>query len=308
MDALMFILAVALVGASARLAVRGVVVPRLRLKTHLREISDYGFATHYEDVDVALRERLRGGLRSAARRLGHWMAASIPSLSPLSRSKLNAAGYFNAEPDLVHGYRALAAIGLPLFFLALFVLSGKAGALAVLVVVIMALAGWMGPSAYVNRRGASRLAEIDHSLPEVIDLLIATVEAGMGFVAALGLVAERFHGPLGDELRLTIRQQSLGMSIATALEEMVGRCETPSVRAFARTAVRGESLGISIGPVLRELSVDQRSRHRMAAREKMQKAPIKLIFPLMFLIMPALFIVLFYPAFIGIKAAFHGVL
>jgi tight adherence protein C len=85
---------------------------------------------------------------------------------------------------------------------------------------------------------------------------------------------------------------------------MVERCDTPSVRAFVRTAARGESLGVSIGPVLRELSADQRRRHRMAAREKMQKAPVKMIFPLMFLIMPALMIVLFYPAVASLKSVF----
>jgi tight adherence protein C len=130
----------------------------------------------------------------------------------------------------------------------------------------------------------------------------------MGFTASLGLIADRFQGPLGEELRLTMRQQSLGMSITGALEEMVERCDTTSIRAFVRTATRGESLGMSIGPVLRELSADQRRRQRMAAREKMQKAPVKLIFPLMFLIMPALMIVLFYPAAYGIKNALGGIL
>ena len=93
-----------------------------------------------------------------------------------------------------------------------------------------------------------------------------------------------------------MKQQSLGMSIHQALEDMAERCHTPSVRPFVRTAGRGESLGVSIGPVLRELSSDQRRRRRQAAREKMQKAPVKMIFPLMFLIMPALMIVLMYPA------------
>ena len=91
-----------------------------------------------------------------------------------------------------------------------------------------------------------------------------------------------------------------------ALDDMVGRCETPSVRAFVRTASRGESLGVSIGPVLRELSSDQRRRRRQAAREKMQKAPIKMLFPLMFLIFPALMIVLMYPAAYSISKNLGG--
>jgi hypothetical protein len=302
MVALSLLVGIVLVGVSARLLTRAILVPRLQLKSHLREISDYGFETNYQDTDVPVATRLRGLLIALARRTGRFLSINVPTLKPLSTSELNAAGFYEAEPYVVHGLRAFAAVGLPLLFaVLLFGAAGKVSFLSVLVVLIMLLAGWMGPSAYIRRRGSSRLEEIDHKLPELIDLLIATVEAGMGFSASMQLVAERFSGPLGEELRLTMQQQSLGMSIQAALEEMIERCDTPSVRAFARTASRGESLGVSIGPVLRELSQDQRRRHRMLAREKMQKAPVKMIFPLVFLVMPALMIVIFYPAIYGIK-------
>ncbi len=159
-----------------------------------------------------------------------------------------------------------------------------------------ALAGWQLPAFVIRKRGSARLDDIERQLPELIDLLIATVEAGMGFSASLGLVSEKMTGALGDELRLTMKQQSLGISIQKALDDMVERADCASVRAFVRTASRGETLGVSVGPVLRELSADERRRRRQAAREKMQKAPIKMIFPLMFLIFPALMIVLMYPA------------
>jgi hypothetical protein len=307
MTVILFIIGITLIGISARLVARGALASRLRLKSHLREIGDYGFETNFEEVDVPLVQRLRRGFRNSARRLGTWLIANVPTLTPLSTGELNAAGYYDGEIEVLHGYRAYAAIGLPVVTLALFIAAGKLGAIELLLVLVLMLAGWIGPSAYVRRRGASRLYEIDRRLPELIDLLIATVEAGMGFSASLGLVADRFHGPLGEELRLTMQQQTLGMSIGGALDEMVERCDTPSIRAFVRTATRGESLGVSIGPVLRELSTDQRRRHRMAAREKMQKAPVKLIFPLMFLIMPALMIVLFYPAAYGIKQSLGGI-
>jgi tight adherence protein C len=158
----------------------------------------------------------------------------------------------------------------------------------------------------VRKRGGSRLAEVDTRLPELIDLLIAMVEAGMGFTASLGMVADRFDGAIGEELKLTMSRQSLGLSIQQALEEMAERCDTPAVRAFVRTAARGETLGVSIGPVLRELSGDQRRRHRMAAREKMQKAPIKMIFPLIFLVFPALMIVLLFPAVYSVSHNLSG--
>ena len=104
-----------------------------------------------------------------------------------------------------------------------------------------------------------------------------------------------------------MQEQTLGMSMQTAMDAMAQRCDTPSVKAFIRTASRGETLGVSIGPVLRELSRDQRRRRRQAAREKMQKAPIKMIFPLMFLIFPALMIVLMYPAAYSVSQSFSGI-
>jgi tight adherence protein C len=156
--------------------------------------------------------------------------------------------------------------------------------------------GWQLPAVLVRGRGRRRLDEIDKELPELIDLMIATVEAGLGFSGSLKLIADRLQGPLGDEVRLTISQQNLGITTSEALEDMLGRCDSLAMRAFVRTVVRGEAMGLSIAPILRELAVDMRRRRRQAAQERMHKAPVKILFPLMFLIMPALGIVLFYPA------------
>src|SRR5205807_209817 len=123
-----------------------------------------------------------------------------------------------------------------------------------------------GPSILINRRGRVRLEKIDRALPQLVDLLVATVEAGVAFGAALGTVAARFTGPLGDELRLTLQQQSLGVSTERALSGLAERCDTSYIRAFVRTVVRAESHGISIGPVMRHLSNDIRQRRRDAAR------------------------------------------
>jgi tight adherence protein C len=171
---------------------------------------------------------------------------------------------------------------------------------------VAAAIGWQLPSTAVRRRGRKRLEEIDAELPELIDLMIATVESGLAFGASLSLVADRLEGPLGAEVRMTGRQQNLGISTAQALEDMLERCDTPSMAAFVRTVVRGESMGLSIAPILRELTHDMRRRRRQAAQERMHKAPVKILFPLMFLIMPALFIVLFYPAAVSIMSGFKS--
>jgi tight adherence protein C len=296
MNFFLFAFGVVLVGVSGRLVARAVVIPRMRLKTHLREILDYGFESPAVDADLSSNERLKRSLRLTAVRVGGYAMRRFPSIKSLQANELAAAGFYDVTPEAVHGYRILGGLSFPLVIMLLLLASGHFSGVSILLVVGAGAGGCIMPSFLIRKRGAARMDDIDRALPELIDLLIATIEAGMGFAASLALLAERFHGPLGDELRLTMKQQTLGISIQRALADMGDRCQTPSVRAFVRTASRGETLGVSIGPVLRELSGEQRRRRRQAAREKMQKAPVKMIFPLMFLIMPALMVVLMYPA------------
>lgn len=307
MTTLLFVFGIGLVAVAGRLVAQAVNVPRLHLKAHLRDLEDYGFTTNLPELDRALSERLRTGLRKRATALGRWLMSRVPSLPVLDKSDLSAAGFYDISQELVHGYRAMLAIGLPGLIAALLIAGGKLSGLQLIMLLLLMLGGWQMPSFIIRKRGGARIDEVDRQLPELIDLLIATIEAGMGFAAALQLVAERMQGAIGEELRLTMRQQSLGMSMIEAMQAMAERCQSPSVSAFVRTASRGESLGVSIGPVLREVSSDQRRRRRMAAREKMQKAPIKMIFPVMFLIFPALFIVLMYPAVYAIMKNLSGV-
>ena len=283
-------------GVTARVTARAIVAPRLALKAHLREIMDYGFDSPMPEPELSFGERFKRGFRATSERIGRFMMRRVPAFKALGAGDLAAAGIYDVTPEAVHGYRVLGGISLPMLILLLLLPAGKLSGLDVLMMVFCGGAGCVLPSFVIRKRGKSRLDEIDRQLPELIDLLIATIEAGMGFTASLGLIADRLGGPLGAELRLTMKQQTLGMTIGRALEDMGERCQTPSLRSFVRTAGRGETLGVSIGPVLRELSADQRRRRRQAAREKMQKAPVKMIFPLMFLIMPALMIVLMFPA------------
>jgi Flp pilus assembly protein TadB len=302
----LFAVGVGLVGVSGRFFARAVVAPRLALKAHLREIRDYGFSPVYVEQDMSFGERFKRFLRRLAERIGRGLMSRFPTIPALSRSDLSAAGFYDIGPEAVHGYRVMAAFGIPTTLLLLMMASGKVSGLDLLTLLLSAVGGWQLPAFVIHKRGTSRLDDIERQLPEVIDLLIATIEAGMSFSAALAVVSERMRGAFGDELRLTIKQQSLGISITQALEDMVERCNAPSLRAFVRTASRGETMGVSIGPVLRDLSADERRRRRQAAREKMQRAPIKMLFPMMFLIMPALMIVLMYPAAYALMKTFSG--
>lgn len=305
MTFLLFAFGVFLVGYTVRLIVYAVVLPRIRISTHLRSVQGYGFESRVE-AGTSARARLSESISQLAERTGRSAIRQVPSLHPLTHSELAAAAIYDVSPEAVHGYRVFAAVSLPVVFLFLIASSGALSPITILLVVASGAAGWMLPAMIIHRRGQKRLYELDRSLPDLVDLLTATVEAGMGVGASMAMVANRFKGALGEELRLMIKQQSLGMSTAEALEDMGERCDVPSVRAFVRTITRGESMGVSIGPILRELAVDTRRRRRQSAREKMQKAPVKLLFPLMFLIFPALMLLLMFPAAYSLLHSLSG--
>jgi tight adherence protein C len=304
----LFAIGVTLVGVTGRLVAQAVVVPRLRLKRHLHEIRDYGFESRVSaGPELSSLERFKLAFRATAERTGGFMMRRFPTFKALDANELGAAGFYDVTPEAVHGYRVIATFTFPLLMLLLLLPAGKISGLDILMLLFTGAAGGVLPSFIIRKRGAARLDEVDRQLPELIDLLIATIEAGMSFSQSIALIAQRFGGALGDEMRMAMKQQRLGMSITQVLDEMGERCGTPAVRSFVRTASRGETLGASIGPIMRELSADQRRRRRMAAREKMQKAPVKMIFPLMFLIMPALFIVLMFPAAYALSTNLKGI-
>jgi tight adherence protein C len=127
------------------------------------------------------------------------------------------------------------------------------------------------------------------------------LEAGVAFPQALRLASERIEGPLGDELRLTIQEQALGLSTLESLENWLLRSDTASVRGFVRAMVQGDKLGVSIGQILRNQAIEVRARQRAMVEERAQKAPIKILFPLVFLIFPAMFVIIIAPALLQIN-------
>ena len=155
----------------------------------------------------------------------------------------------------------------------------------------MIVMGWYLPYVRVQRRARLRLEQIDREVPELVDLLVTTVEGGVGFAAGLQLASRSIEGPLGQELRLALREQSLGLTPEEALRNLSLRVDSPATRAFTQALVQGESLGVSIGTILRDLASDMRKRRRQSAEERAQKTPTKILFPLIALILPAMFIV-----------------
>ena len=151
-----------------------------------------------------------------------------------------------------------------------------------------------------------RLERIDDSMPGLIDLLVTMVEAGVGFSGSLQLAANRMTGPLAEELRLAVHEQNMGLDTEDALANMAARADTPSMRSFVRSIIQGETLGVSIGKIMRDLALEMRKRRRQVAEERAQKAPTKMLFPLVLLIFPAMFVVILGPAAIQIMRSLAG--
>jgi tight adherence protein C len=293
---LLVILGLSLLGFATALAVRAVTSARVEASARVASIDAYGFASE-AGAEVSTTPGLHHAFDSVAAAVGAAVAPRLKSFSEAEvTNRLLGAGIHDTTAITFLGYRVMAGIGLPLAILLLALASGSASGLIVMTAVFAALAGWMGPMLVLRDRVERRRAQIEAALPELIDLLVLMVEAGLGFSGSIRIAAGWLRGPLGDELRLTLQEQNMGLSTSAALTNLLDRCETPSMRSFVRSILQGETLGVSIGAILRNLAIEMRKRRRHAAEERAQKAPIKMLFPLVFLIFPPIFIVLLYPA------------
>ena len=300
----LLLLGLLLFGAAAALAVRAVAMSRVGAAGRLAQMNAYGIDRTGEQEGV--RPSLRGAVAALAERVGHVASNFIDVNEAPLRAELMSAGLYATTPVAFLGYRVLAAVFPPLFLVFVAAASGSSPFLVVFMTAFAVLFGWLGPRLVLRRLAQRRQAAIEFALPELIDLLVVTVEAGLAFSGSIKIAAERMHGPLGDELRLTLQEQRMGLSVNAALSNMLIRCDTQSMRSFIRSITQGETLGVSIGTIMRNLAVEMRKRRRQAAEERAQKAPIKILFPLVFLIFPAMFIVLLYPAIHSFGEALGG--
>jgi tight adherence protein C len=294
------LLAVLLIGASAALTTRALSMPRVRAARALAQIHDYGYMS--ADRVVLDEEESRRSLVEVvgaviAPRLGRERLASI-------RRSLLGAGLHSTPVERYLGYYALSVLLVPLLLVWFASQTGAQSTLAVFEIVIGMLIGIMVPQALLNRRARHRLEQIDSEIPELVDLLLVGVEGGMGFNGAIRASSPRIEGPLGEELLLLLQQQSLGASSTEALENLLARCDTPGVHSLVRTVVQGEKLGVSIGQLMRSLAEEMRKRRKALAEEKAGKIPIKILFPLVFVVLPSMFIIVLTPAVANIINSF----
>ena len=210
------------------------------------------------------------------------------------------------DPSAVDRFLALRAatvVGAVLVFIFVFIInitpfSGKmqlaVGGLLMAVLLI-------GPDSVINRKVEDRQKQIQRSLPDVLDLLTISVEAGLGFEQALDRVIHAVPGPLTEEFSRMLGETRAGASRADAMRAMDDRCNTPELRSFVLAVIQADTFGVSIGRVLRGQAEEMRIKRRQLAQERAQKAPVKMLIPMVFCIFPALFLVILGPAMISIS-------
>ena len=160
------------------------------------------------------------------------------------------------------------------------------------------------PDFVLSSRARSRRERVRAELPDALDLLAVSVEAGLGFDGAIAKLTDHMEGALVDELTLALNQMRIGESRADALRGVSERVDAPELTAFVRAIIQADQLGMSLGRILRVQASDSRLRRQAAAEERAMKAPIKMLFPTVLFIFPAMFLVILGPAFLHLIELF----
>jgi tight adherence protein C len=214
-----------------------------------------------------------------------------------TRHKLDLAGNPNNwTPSEFFGVRAVACAALGGLIFLVLSLANVEWLQRIGMTVLFALLGFMLPALWLGQKIRARKNSVIRSLPDALDLLTICVEAGLGFDQAMQKVAEKWDDELSRAFARVLQEIRLGKTRREALRDLANRLELSDVTSFVAAVIQAEQLGVSIAKVLRIQSDQMRVRRRQRAEEKAHQAPVKMLFPMVFLIFPAIWIVLLGPA------------
>lgn len=286
--------------AGAAFAAAQVATYPARLKERsIQRATEYGRVRIPDKADELLRFRERVLLPAASRLTSMALKLNPRTSVEAIGTRLSAAGLSQrVTPASFLALKGAALIG----GVVLAILIGAFGPviLAFFLIPILGFVGFRLPDYILSTRIRSRREAVRTDLPDALDLLAVSVEAGLGFDGAVTKLTEHMTGPLVDEFARLLSEVRIGEARQTALKNMATRVDAPELSAFVRAVVQAEQLGISLGRILRVQAADSRVRRQTAAEEKAMKAPIKMMFPTVLFIFPAMFIVLLGPAILNI--------
>jgi tight adherence protein C len=298
----LIVFALLFLAGAAYLVGEAVTAPAREREGSVKRAANYGkIRAALGEREQPFRERVIGPARD---RLAKLVLRIHPKTSVDGvRSRLLAAGLRNVSPT---GFLAgKAAVGIGGLLLGMLLGGATVGGAGVL---LFGLAfggiGFLAPDFVVGSRARKRRDQIRSQLPDALDLLAVSVEAGMGFDGAISKLIDHMDGALSEEFGLTLNEIRIGESRQDALKKLAARADTPEISGFTRAIIQADQLGISLGRILRVQATDTRQRRQAAAEEKAMKAPIKMLFPTVLFIFPAMFLVILGPAFLNLSKIF----
>jgi tight adherence protein C len=251
-----------------------------------------------QELDRSFGDRVIDPLQNRATAIGRRISGA--DTAERIRRKLDLAGNpAGWTVDRVLSGKVTGAV-LGLIFGAVFSLMVGSPTTKVILIVGVAVLGFFAPNLYLYQRAYERAEQLQRELPDAIDLLTISVESGLGFDAAVQQVARNTKGPLADELSRMLREMQIGQGRGDALRGLAERTNVADVRTFVGAMVQADSFGIPISQVLRVQSAEIRVKRRQRAEEKAQQVPVKITIPLIFCILPTLFIAVMGPAVLSI--------
>jgi tight adherence protein C len=277
-------------------------LPSRERERSIRRASTYGFVRISSPLDAKrFRERTVEPLRES---MARWVLKLNPrtSTEAISLRLLGAGLGRRMTPTSFLAAKGLLAVTGALVGVMVSSMAGSATGL--LLTVGLAAGGFFAPDYFVNLKARGRRERVKADLPDALDLLAVSVEAGLGFDGAVAKITEHMEGPLADEFSLSLGEMRIGESRQDALKRMADRVDAPELSSFTRAIIQADQLGTSLGRILRVQAADSRLRRQAAAEEKAMKAPIKMLFPTVLFIFPAIFLVILGPAFMNIEKVF----
>lgn len=248
-----------------------------------------------DELEPPFAERVLAPLRARSLALGRRLSGADSGTR--IRRRLDLAGNpRDWSVDAVVSGKVMGAVVLAAVGLAVALVVGTSGPVTLLVVVGGAVGGFFVPELFLYQLAYDRAARMQRELADAIDLLRISVESGLGFDAALQQVARNLDGPLSEELARVLKEMQLGQGRAAALRGLGERTDVDDLKGFVSAMVQADSFGIPVAQVLAVQSSELRVKRRQRAEEKAQQVPVKITVPLIFFVLPTLFVAVMGPA------------